>query len=177
METQRDLGIGEEAITAITGNKPLDAEGKTLIVEDSKVETLAEPVKVYNFQVEDFHTYHVGKHSIWVHNADYVLHPDGKIEITDWDGYPEGGPKPDGELKLVEGDEYTKGREAANKENACIHKDNPNYRGKDIHEIHPVKFGGSPTDHSNKIALSRAEHSKYTRFWNEILYQLKQQAK
>lgn len=27
------------------------------------------PVKVYNFQVEDFHTYFVGQNNIWVHNA------------------------------------------------------------------------------------------------------------
>lgn len=26
---------------------------------------------MYNFQVEDFHTYHVGNHGVWVHNADY----------------------------------------------------------------------------------------------------------
>lgn len=78
METQRDLGIGEEAITAITGNKPLDAEGKTLIVEDSKVETLAEPVTVYNFKVEDFHTYHVGEKVVLVHNAgDAYSRPSG----------------------------------------------------------------------------------------------------
>jgi len=27
--------------------------------------------KVYNFKVDDFHTYHVGKKGILVHNADY----------------------------------------------------------------------------------------------------------
>ena len=30
-----------------------------------------EPVKVYNFQVEDFHTYYVGECGVWVHNANY----------------------------------------------------------------------------------------------------------
>ena len=29
-------------------------------------------MKVYNFQVEGFHTYHVGEHGVLVHNADYV---------------------------------------------------------------------------------------------------------
>ena len=28
-----------------------------------------EPVKVYNFEVEDFHTYHVGRLGVLVHNA------------------------------------------------------------------------------------------------------------
>ncbi len=31
-----------------------------------------EPVKVYNFKVEDFHTYFVGNCKIWVHNNDCV---------------------------------------------------------------------------------------------------------
>ena len=25
---------------------------------------------VYNFEVQDFHTYHIGKYGVWVHNAD-----------------------------------------------------------------------------------------------------------
>jgi hypothetical protein len=54
------------------GDKLLDFDGNTLIVEDTKTETLEEPVKVYNFQVEDFHTYHVGQLGVLVHNADYV---------------------------------------------------------------------------------------------------------
>jgi hypothetical protein len=29
-----------------------------------------EPVTVYNFQVEDFHTYYVGECGVWVHNAE-----------------------------------------------------------------------------------------------------------
>jgi len=41
-----------------------------LLVENTKVEILKEPVKVYNFQVEDFHTYYVGENGILVHNAD-----------------------------------------------------------------------------------------------------------
>lgn len=53
------------------GDNLLDANGNTLIVEDSKVEILDQSVKVYNFQVEDFHTYHVGKNGVLVHNADY----------------------------------------------------------------------------------------------------------
>jgi len=36
-----------------------------------KAEITDEPVKVYNFKVDDFHTYHVGKKGILVHNADY----------------------------------------------------------------------------------------------------------
>ena len=159
------------------GDKLLDAQGNTILVEDMKFETLAESVKVYNFQVDELHTYHVGNVGIFVHNADCIVHPDGEIEITDWEGYPEGGPKPEGKLKLVDGEEYDAARKAANSENARLHRENPSYKGKDIHEIQPVKFGGSPTDGSNKIVLSRKEHSKYTRFWNELQYQIEQLGK
>ena len=54
------------------GDKLLDSNGNTLLLEDREVENLDEPVKVYNFQVEDFHTYHVGENGTLVHNADYL---------------------------------------------------------------------------------------------------------
>ena len=37
-------------------------------VEEVAIEYLQAPVKVYNFEVEDFHTYYVGENSILVHN-------------------------------------------------------------------------------------------------------------
>lgn len=42
-------------------------------------------LKVYNFQVEDFHTYYVGKNGILVHNADYstVVTPDMENKILE----------------------------------------------------------------------------------------------
>jgi hypothetical protein len=39
-----------------------------LFVEKHRVEELDEPVDVYNFQVEDYHTYFVGESAVWVHN-------------------------------------------------------------------------------------------------------------
>ena len=39
----------------------------------------------------------------------------------------------------------------------------------DIHEIQPVKFGGSPTDLGNKTLLPRATHQQVvTPFWNQL---------
>ena len=70
------------------GDKLLDSNDSTLIVEDRKVETIDEPVKVYNFQVEDFHTYHVGNNTILVHNTCIrpknggVENPDGTTTYT-----------------------------------------------------------------------------------------------
>ncbi len=44
------------------------ANGKTAIVSKVYSETLSSPVTVYNFEVEDFHTYYVGEDSVLVHN-------------------------------------------------------------------------------------------------------------
>ena len=41
----------------------------------------------------------------------------------------------------------------------------PHLKGLQIHEVHPVKFGGSPTDPANKIYLSPTAHSQYTNFF------------
>jgi hypothetical protein len=43
--------------------------GEYVVVELIQHEILETPVKVYNFEVEDFHTYYVGKSSVLVHNA------------------------------------------------------------------------------------------------------------
>ena len=53
----------------IVGDELLDVNGNVLLVEKFNVELTEEPVTVYNFQVEDFHTYHVGKCRLLVHNA------------------------------------------------------------------------------------------------------------
>ena len=44
-------------------------DGGYVIVEKIQHEILEKPVTVYNFEVEDFHTYYVGKNSILVHNT------------------------------------------------------------------------------------------------------------
>ena len=43
-------------------------DGKQVTVEKVTLEHLSTPVKVYNFEVEDFHTYYVGDSSVLVHN-------------------------------------------------------------------------------------------------------------
>lgn len=68
----------------------------------------------------------------------------------------------------MEGEDYNKARAAANTENHSMHINYPSLDGKQIHEVHPVKFSGSPTDHSNKIALTPKEHARYTKFWRTI---------
>ena len=56
----------------IVGDKLLDVNGNVLLVENFDVELTEEPTKVYNFQVEVFHTYHVGELGVLVHNAEKI---------------------------------------------------------------------------------------------------------
>lgn len=53
-----------------TGTILVLADGSYAEVEAVKVESLEIPVNVYNFEVEDWHTYHVGIHGFLVHNLD-----------------------------------------------------------------------------------------------------------
>lgn len=94
----------------------------------------------------------------------------GRFSIRSWDGYPSWAVWPTGPFRLISGAEYDEARRAANTANAALRKANPDmYSGKQIHEIHPVKFGGSPTDPANKVALTPAEHAQLTNFWNQLM--------
>jgi len=95
---------------------------------------------------------------------------EGSFSVIDWTGYPVGGIRPEGPFRLLEGAEYTTARGMANSANKALRAANPDMlKGFQIHEINPVKFGGSPTDLSNKILLTPSEHAKYTNFWNSLM--------
>ena len=104
------------AVELQIGDELLDSVGNALIVEDTILEICVPAVTVYNFEVEDFHTYHVGMLGILVHNANYAprrpatnvikkeQHTDGSITYTKMidgkevsvkyspDGYPDFSP-------------------------------------------------------------------------------------
>lgn len=67
-----------------TGARLLDHKGNLLSVEDIRQKLVENPVTVYNFKVEEFHTYHVGYSGSLVHNAnnDYGVPP----ELQEFDG-------------------------------------------------------------------------------------------
>ena len=64
----------------IVGDELLDVNGNILLVENFDVELTDEPTKVYNFQVEDFHTYLVGTSQIMVHNSDCGIQENGYVD-------------------------------------------------------------------------------------------------
>ena len=63
------------------GSPLLDSDGKIFEIEQIYKEQLEknEEVTVYNFQVEDWHTYHVGEMEVLVHNAEYESERNAKI--------------------------------------------------------------------------------------------------
>jgi len=98
--------------------------------------------------------------------------PPGSFSISDWTGYPENLPKPTGPFRLLSGEAYENARREANRANRRLHEENPDWDGLQIHEIQPVKFGGSPTDLNNKIPLTQENHIPATVWWNQLTGQL-----
>ncbi len=58
-----------DAVKLRAGDILVLRNGDYVIIEKVQHEILETPIKVYNFEVEDFHTYYVGSSSILVHNA------------------------------------------------------------------------------------------------------------
>ena len=59
-----------DAIKLCAGDILVLRNGDYVIIEKVQHEILETPIRVYNFEVEDFHTYYVGDSSVLVHNAD-----------------------------------------------------------------------------------------------------------
>jgi hypothetical protein len=94
----------------------------------------------------------------------------GEFSIVDWSGYPAGVPKPQGTVRLIEGAEQ-QAAEAARKTANSAYRREHGLEGVyvDVHEIKPIKFGGSPTDSANKIVLDRDLHRKQvTPWWSQL---------
>lgn len=93
------------------GDKLLDAQGNELVLEDMRFETTETPVKVYNFKVEDFHTYHVGTNGIFVHNADCSIEFTNKRNL-DREEFTQQLADQEAGLNSMTVDEYLRNREA-----------------------------------------------------------------
>jgi hypothetical protein len=66
----------------------------------------------------------------------------------------------------LEGQEYEAARKAANRiDKKTRDKDPAAHQDMEIHEIHPIKFGGDPIDKANKMLLSKEEHRRVTDWW------------
>ena len=67
------------------------SNGELVTVEWVQHEILESPIKVYNFEVEDFHTYFVGESSVLVHNTCYtnkeLIDAANEINEAQYNGY------------------------------------------------------------------------------------------
>ena len=73
-----------EACQLRAGDILVSLNGEYIIVEQVQHEILESPIKVYNFEVEDFHTYFVGNgDGVLVHNQCDYTPPNGGGGITD----------------------------------------------------------------------------------------------
>lgn len=71
------------------GDKLVSQDGKDVCVVGVSVEKVKEKIKVYNFEVEDFHTYFVSKNKVLVHNTCKQI-AEGAAEAVKWKGFSKG---------------------------------------------------------------------------------------
>jgi len=87
-----------KAIQLRAGDRLQLLNGEYVVIEQVQHELLESPVKVYNFEVEGFHTYFVGYGSVLVHNTctndnplDSLKYSDkvkSQMDMTDNHGFP-----------------------------------------------------------------------------------------
>jgi len=78
-----------------TGDKVLLLDGSITEIERVELEHTKEPVKIYNFEVEDWHTYYVSESGVLVHNrgcnstklGKNMMREMGLASETKWSGY------------------------------------------------------------------------------------------
>ena len=80
------------------GDKLVSSIGEDLLIENYNIEETEELVDVYNFQVEDFHTYFVGNCAVWVHNRTCTSQERQDIKDHFEGNKSTDGVKPDGRI-------------------------------------------------------------------------------
>ena len=139
---------------------------------------------VYNFEVDDFHTYHIGEYGVWVHNADCcgVRVVSGNIINKAGDFYPNIPdprtgrpiPFPNETLQIVpkESRVIWDNQERYKFIKTWHDKGYPEPRGGwaeyDIHHIKPREYGGT-NDFWNLVPVQRKTHQQeFNNFWRGI---------
>ena len=149
----------------IVGDELLDVNGNVLLVENFDVELTDKPVKVYNFQVEDFHTYHVGENGVWVHNSNCKLikNDDGAYDAElsykeDWT--PEQRAEADAKCKALSDADTVKTKVERNDSPSVEYKKafgkDSIPAGKDIDHTIDLQLGGNPDVKVNGKPLDKS---------------------
>jgi hypothetical protein len=91
------------------------------------------------------------------------------FDIPEFPGYPEGVSKPSGPFKYRTQAETEAARNLARRANDKFRKDNPSLpENTEIHHIHPLKWGGDPSDPANLEPLLDTTHTEVTNWWNAL---------
>ena len=149
----------------IVGDELLDVNENVLLVEKFNVELTEEPVKVYNFEVEDFHTYYVGENGVWVHNANCKLikNDDGTYDAElsykeDWT--PEQRAEADAKCKALSDADTVKTKVERNDSPSVEYKKafgkDSIPAGKDIDHTIDLQLGGNPDVKVNGKPLDKS---------------------
>ena len=149
----------------IVGDELLDVNGNVLLVENFDVELTEEPTTVYNFQVEDFHTYHVGENGVWVHNSNCKLikNDDGTYDAElsykeDWT--PEQRAEADAKCKALSDADTVKTKVERNDSPSVEYKKafgkDSIPAGKDIDHTIDLQLGGNPDVKVNGKPLDKS---------------------
>ncbi|MCA3125161.1 MAG: hypothetical protein ING90_21190 [Rhodocyclaceae bacterium] len=72
---------------------------------------------------------------------------------------------------MLDKEQAAAARAAANEENQLIRKEYPKSFDHDwlqVHETHPIKFGGSPTDRANKEMIWAPDHWEVSNWWKGV---------
>ena len=86
-----------------------------------------------------------------------------------WADFSAGVPRPTGPINLLEGDAYAAARQSANQANRSLSQGfGLNQAGYQVHEVVPIKFGGSPTSLFNKVGLPRMMHAQVTTWFARL---------
>ena len=170
------------------------SNGELVTVEWVQHEILESPIKVYNFEVEDFHTYFVGESGILVHNGEKCTVKNSKgQEYPDIEDLKTGESMafPQGDLSVVpkenrapwfrsksQAQDFRNNNPAYN--DAIISKGefidewykrgyttpNGGWDLYDIHHIQPSKYGGSSTFDNLTPVLRTILQTIITPWWN-----------
>ena len=70
----------------LVGDKLISVNVEDLVIVKFFIEETAESVSVYNFQVEDYHTYFVGESAVWVHNSECKVSTSRRDHILEGEG-------------------------------------------------------------------------------------------
>jgi hypothetical protein len=103
---------------------------------------------------------------------------EGSFSILDVSTFPIEGIVPRTGLRLLPDAEYQVAHAAAKAANKVVRREaariGADLAGMHVHEIHPVKFGGSPTELANKVLIPEALHIEVTQWWNSLQRYLEQ---